>query len=397
MHYKFQKNNFLQNKKLQSSLKTNEGILMFSVVREFLEYFDLEFTLSVFEPESCIGSKYKCIGRPKLIEDLNIPGLQQTSPDPVLLQLIHLHHSSNKLSDAPNNENSISSLNYKNDLMSQSSDETKSTLMAANDYTLEEKSSILPGNAINLTFNAEENFEQSKDELPSSNSEANDYNSTKKSHLDMIKGKLLIDFDKNSRFEDEGDHTKDKSHSEHIFTETDFSPPIVKDVKNPKSDTSFDKIKLSSTKSDKIKVKNNLSPLSELPPLQISKSRTNDLLLPSLYTKEFRDKGNLREIDKLFDLEPMDNYEEDFMSESEIDLTLNKQECSKINISEELRHGDDRETVSIICEDNTGNSNPMVKGADLCAKKVDSNSTASSVTSDDFEISSNIDDILNSC
>ncbi|XP_013792541.1 FGFR1 oncogene partner-like [Limulus polyphemus] len=41
----------LRNKKLQDFLETEEGLLATALVREFLDFFDLEFTLAVFDPE----------------------------------------------------------------------------------------------------------------------------------------------------------------------------------------------------------------------------------------------------------------------------------------------------------------------------------------------------------
>ena len=45
----------LVNNKLNDFLSTTNGRLVASLVREFLEFFDLNFTMAVFDPETNIG------------------------------------------------------------------------------------------------------------------------------------------------------------------------------------------------------------------------------------------------------------------------------------------------------------------------------------------------------
>ena len=47
----------LINQNLIDFLSTTNGRLVASLVREFLEFFDLDFTLAVFDPETNIGSE----------------------------------------------------------------------------------------------------------------------------------------------------------------------------------------------------------------------------------------------------------------------------------------------------------------------------------------------------
>lgn len=76
------------NTKVKSQLETSDGKLTFCLIREFLEFFDLYFTISVFEPETYMGSAYKYEGRKKTLQDLNIQEIDEKSDVPVLLQLI---------------------------------------------------------------------------------------------------------------------------------------------------------------------------------------------------------------------------------------------------------------------------------------------------------------------
>ncbi|KAG8298699.1 FGFR1 oncoprotein partner [Homalodisca vitripennis] len=60
------------NSVLKNFLSTQEGIAAISLVREFLEFFGLEFTVSVFEPETQAGSDYTYVGRNKLAHNLKL-------------------------------------------------------------------------------------------------------------------------------------------------------------------------------------------------------------------------------------------------------------------------------------------------------------------------------------
>lgn len=60
------------NKALKDFVSMPEGLLAVNLVREFLEYFGLEFTSSVFEPETQAGKDYKHIGRTKLAQELKL-------------------------------------------------------------------------------------------------------------------------------------------------------------------------------------------------------------------------------------------------------------------------------------------------------------------------------------
>ncbi|XP_046849689.1 centrosomal protein 43-like [Xenia sp. Carnegie-2017] len=57
------------NEKLKNFMTTKEGKLITGLVREFLEFFNLDYTLAVFDPESNFGNQYK--GRDSLVEELD--------------------------------------------------------------------------------------------------------------------------------------------------------------------------------------------------------------------------------------------------------------------------------------------------------------------------------------
>lgn len=67
----------LLNKTVKQYLDSSEGRLLFSLVREFLEYFGLQYTINVYDPETYCGKEYNYVGRNKLCEEL---GINTTEP-----------------------------------------------------------------------------------------------------------------------------------------------------------------------------------------------------------------------------------------------------------------------------------------------------------------------------
>lgn len=70
---------------------------MFSLVREFLEYFGLDYTISVYDPETYFGKEYNYVGRNKLCEELGIE-----SNEPLLGEILK-----NSMNSAFNNTQKV--------------------------------------------------------------------------------------------------------------------------------------------------------------------------------------------------------------------------------------------------------------------------------------------------
>ena len=71
---------------MQQFVSSKEGALTVSLIREFLSFFNLQFTLSVFEPESCENVSYTPLSRASL---QSIFGLRNAVPsEPLLHSLI---------------------------------------------------------------------------------------------------------------------------------------------------------------------------------------------------------------------------------------------------------------------------------------------------------------------
>lgn len=286
------------NKKLTGQLESREGRVMFCLVREFLEYFNLDFTVSVYEPESYLGSGYRYEGRSKIIQDLGIKQLREDSQSPLLLQLIQIAQSKSSI------EIDLSKIHNGG---AEDSVETSSSEELEKSDKSEDKEERIASPEVLAHSLSVETSQASKEEV----SEATSSISENVSSADL--DKTISHLDKSP-----------------TVSENEFSPPVLKDSKSDKFKTS--------PKGDKLKSKSSLSSLADLPPLQLNKPRSNEtLLLPSLYNKDFKDKSlnqNLREIDRFFDVE-LDNYEEDFMSDSDVNLNKSS-ESSKSNLSRDF-------------------------------------------------------------
>ncbi|KAF2881838.1 hypothetical protein ILUMI_24339 [Ignelater luminosus] len=445
-----QKQEPLLNKKVKAQLDTQEGRTMFCIVREFLEFFNLDYTISVYEPESYLGTNYQYEGRSKIIEDLGITQLKDNTTTPLLLQLIQIAQVKNvaqtknidiNLSKIHNEgyciaENEFTNSSTRNKSKTEIKD--KSTSVSEDlEHSLNSgnsKQSSINGILDPIHTNLNETFNVSSPSINHSENQT-DQNTKLKSPVEII----LMDSTKSMN--EEKDDTYDGTSSiaedsvrdvpsgdldksvQNSPSETEFSPPILKDSKShSKFDTSFDKLKLSPQKTEKIKAKSSLSSLADLPPLQLNKSRNDTVLLPSLYSKEFKEKTsnqNLKELDKFFDVDvdSLDNYEEDFMSESELNLNNKSTDNLKNSLLEELQSSsitDSNKNISFKnvsysgkCLNMQNNQNvdfdnqstDKNKTEELSPKntngiKGNDNSGTNSIASDETNL--NVDDILNS-
>lgn len=90
----------LVNQNLIDFLSTTNGRLVASLVREFLEFFDLDFTLAVFDPETNIGKDFKYRERSKLIDALGLTELTDQK-SPLLSEIMRLSKVSVLKSESP--------------------------------------------------------------------------------------------------------------------------------------------------------------------------------------------------------------------------------------------------------------------------------------------------------
>lgn len=286
---------------------------MFCIVREFLEFFKLKYTVTVYEPESYGENRYKYEGKEKIIKDLGLTNLDENAKVPLLWQLLKIAQMKTKSTieinlNVNNNNNHVTEESIKETISNTSNNKTESikNSIKTEENCSSEKLPTLNNNIekneqFNATFIVSEQIDEQND---ATNSKTDNYKD------DTYDDTSSIAEDGNNFDKIDNDmeiHTKSSTDDEIL----EFSPPIVKDKsKNENSDKSK-----SAQKQDKLKK----GTLSDLPPLPITKPHVNDIL-PSLYSKELKEKSNLRELNKLFDIEQ--EYEEDFMSSSSIDLSL---------------------------------------------------------------------------
>jgi len=90
----------LVNNSLINFLSSTNGRLIASLVREFLEFFNLDFTLAVFDPETNIGKDFKYRERSKLIDALGLTELTDTK-SPLLSEIMRLSKVSVLKSETP--------------------------------------------------------------------------------------------------------------------------------------------------------------------------------------------------------------------------------------------------------------------------------------------------------
>ncbi|KAI0209798.1 FGFR1 oncogene partner [Lamellibrachia satsuma] len=76
----------LLNQQLKKFISTKEGQLATSLVQEFLQFFNLKYSLAVFEPEVGIGNEYK--DRAVLARELNVVEGDASSNLPLLAEIV---------------------------------------------------------------------------------------------------------------------------------------------------------------------------------------------------------------------------------------------------------------------------------------------------------------------
>lgn len=341
--------------------------MLFCLVREFLEFFQLDFTNMVFEKESYMGILYDYKGKERLVKDLEI-GVDNITQMPLLLEVLNAARSSYKNStknESVHNTSSFineSNMNVTYEVPSNENieklpnvDELDSPRNISGSSSVEEKNQEKNSDSSNVSMSSvESNGKHSKilqeemnnkkcSEKTAVEDEAlkpetdDTYEGTSSIAEDSIvtnnKEAALIDFDK---------ATKTSTTNSPIASSKCLIDQTMEESTPTKSPRLHSESSKKLDKSDKPKPMSGLSSLSDLPPLQVTKTRSPDtVLLPSLYSKDrYRERSNLKEIDKLLDLnfDSIDNYEEDFILTASIDNERNKNINSILSKSETSKH-----------------------------------------------------------
>ncbi|KAM8952935.1 centrosomal protein 43 [Pelodytes ibericus] len=85
----------LVNESLKRFLSTRDGCLVASLFTEFLQFFNLDFTLAVFQPEACLGNTTD--SRNHLAKDLGIKESEGSKSGPLILELVKKCHHKDKI------------------------------------------------------------------------------------------------------------------------------------------------------------------------------------------------------------------------------------------------------------------------------------------------------------
>ncbi|GLV33819.1 hypothetical protein CBL_11295 [Carabus blaptoides fortunei] len=479
------------NASLKSKLAIPEFKIIFCLVREFLEYFDLSYTCSVFEKETFMGSTYRYESREKLIQDLDI-GIDTLHNAPLLLEVLNIARSSFNLSargihnesnfnnstlnaddsklasnvtyevpspaKTPNQSvNSDDGGSVRNDSMSESiaSEITQPVIGVktvpkqyvngmSDAHPLEPKQD---GVNVHETSPNEDKSESVSEDMDSHQSEVqlsskkviqlskqqneeveykfetdDTYEGTSSIAEDSVvsnnkEHSMLIDFDKSVKLPVNVPNSPPTLTAKHIIDQTMDdsvrSPKLSFSPENPLNDKrKLDK----SDRVEKLKPMSSLTSLSDLPPLPVTKNRNADtVLLPSLYSKDFREKST-KDIDKLLDInfDSLDNYEEDFMSSGSLDnedaavnnsfipkqtknlKVKNDNKTKPSEVSGRQQHTVKQPLKELSTTDTKQNIEHTNKiNKQQTSESNDSNNRESSV-SEDFDLNSNVDDLLKS-
>ncbi|VVC36037.1 FGFR1 oncogene partner (FOP), N-terminal dimerisation domain [Cinara cedri] len=88
--------NKLYTDKIQDFVSNKNGSLLLSLVNDLLEYLELTFTKSVFDPETGAGRLYQCIDKDEICNNLS---LSKDDKKPLLLQILQTYQSQFKSVD----------------------------------------------------------------------------------------------------------------------------------------------------------------------------------------------------------------------------------------------------------------------------------------------------------
>lgn len=142
----------LVNTRLMQFMSKPDGVLVVSLIREFLQFFNLNFTLAVFEPE--ITASYDFLSKEEIRRKLKLVGTDLDSP--VLSDLVKLTSKQQDTSDFDSKKI------------------TESSVMSAETKTSENESKMLrlATSTDSLTANASDKFSEINYENPSKSHEA---------------------------------------------------------------------------------------------------------------------------------------------------------------------------------------------------------------------------------
>ncbi|XP_068926516.1 centrosomal protein 43 isoform X2 [Petaurus breviceps papuanus] len=340
----------LVNESLKKFLNTKDGRLVASLVAEFLQFFNLDFTLAVFQPET--STVHGLEARENLARDLGIIEAEGTVGGPLLLEVIRRCQQKEKGSFSAEGVLDLSDIHSP-----PKSPEGKMT----NSHTVPSKIPRYKGQG-KKKKSGEKSGEKSTETNQSDTSISSSEIKTKSHHLLASETKLGSSF--NDRALDGKDKAGRCSHEDDMDGDSFFDDPIPKPEKSygrasdKNSDTEDDiedlfdvtdvKQNSKKRKSESSKQVGSLASLSDAPPL---KSGLSSLTGARLLKESENTRGSsvLRDLkmvsDKIGSLGLGTGDEEEYMDDFNSTIS-HRSEKSEISIGEEIE-----EDISVELDD----------------------------------------------
>ncbi|KAL6447420.1 hypothetical protein ACFW04_001552 [Cataglyphis niger] len=307
----------LLNKTVKQYLSNSEGKLLFSLVREFLEYFGLDYTISVYDPETYLGKEYNYAGRNKLCEEL---GIESTEPllGEILKNSINgaFNSSQKNKSSKKHDETNEASMHFANATFEVSVPKIIHTesVSSSNDNDFSEKleniSEQSPKVPINVTITDKQCKDSPIDPDVTDTSDSDKRQSSLRENIMDIDGIEVIDTQANQK-----DITKQNSiNSLELSIENNVQSKRPINARNNFGKTIyFDEI-IVGGEHKIVSTMNEDKPFLESLPTINQKSNSIFSDLPPLNGK----KANINDLKELMNIslaaDVIDNYEEDFVS-----------------------------------------------------------------------------------
>ncbi|XP_068926520.1 centrosomal protein 43 isoform X5 [Petaurus breviceps papuanus] len=313
----------LVNESLKKFLNTKDGRLVASLVAEFLQFFNLDFTLAVFQPET--STVHGLEARENLARDLGIIEAEGTVGGPLLLEVIRRCQQKEKGSFSAEGVLDLSDIHSP-----PKSPEGKMT----NSHTVPSKIPRYKGQGKKKKSGEKSGEKKSTETNQSDTSISSSEIKTKSHHLLASETKLGSSF--NDRALDGKDKAGRCSHEDDMDGDSFFDDPI------PKPEKSYGR------KSESSKQVGSLASLSDAPPL---KSGLSSLTGARLLKESENTRGSsvLRDLkmvsDKIGSLGLGTGDEEEYMDDFNSTIS-HRSEKSEISIGEEIE-----EDISVELDD----------------------------------------------
>ena len=203
-----------ENKTLYKILETKIGTLLAEIIREFMEYFRMDYSLSIFIPECGISPER--LNRKEILGKIGIMSNPQNDKFTAELHLPLLYYIINYfISELKENPNKVidSIKKSQNDLESKTDEIIENNLSEfAKNQKVEEENIPLSNNSRDVNINNINTSSQNKDQPPSQKNESQNTGSVNKEEKkDEKKKKKKVEDKKEDKKEEKEENKSDKN------------------------------------------------------------------------------------------------------------------------------------------------------------------------------------------